>query len=107
MKDRFIAPRYMRPALTTLASLAGDLGIEAYVVGGSVRDVLLQRLPVDLDLAVNHDAFAFARRAAETLGGHYVELDDERSVARVVLKSHVVAQFVCNDDVERDDQLDN
>src|SRR5207248_6217393 len=40
----------------------------------------------DLDVAVSGQALTFARRAADVLDGHYVELDDERCVARVVLK---------------------
>ena len=81
----------MRRTLAVLASLADETAVDAYVVGGTVRDVLLERRPVDLDLAVSHDALAFARRAADVLGGRYVELDDERSVARIVLKSQSAA----------------
>ena len=85
MNRHFTAPPYMQLALTTLAALAHEIAVEAYVVGGTVRDVLLDRHPVDLDIAVTRDALGFARRAADALAGHYVELDDERSVARVVL----------------------
>ncbi|MGB8426199.1 MAG: hypothetical protein WCD88_10485, partial [Desulfobacterales bacterium] len=38
--------------------------LEAYLVGGSVRDLLLGRRPFDLDLAVAGDPAAFARRLA-------------------------------------------
>lgn len=40
-----------------------------FLVGGAVRDLLLGRDPVDLDLAVEGDAEAVARRLAEALGG--------------------------------------
>jgi tRNA nucleotidyltransferase (CCA-adding enzyme) len=40
-----------------------------YVVGGAVRDVLLGRVPHELDFVVEGDAVAVARRAAERLGG--------------------------------------
>ena len=76
----------MQPALTALAALAQEMAVEPHVVGGTVRDVLLDRRPIDLDVAVSRDALAFARRAADILAGHYVELDDERAVARIVLK---------------------
>ena len=76
----------MWPTVRALASLAHEVAIDAYAVGGTVRDVLLERRPVDLDVAVSGQALTFARRAADVLDGHYVELDDERSVARVVLK---------------------
>jgi tRNA nucleotidyltransferase (CCA-adding enzyme) len=50
-----------------LAALRDEPGV--YVVGGAVRDVLLGRAPHELDLVVEGDATAVARRAAERLGG--------------------------------------
>lgn len=46
----------------------------AYVVGGSIRDVLLGRPPLDYDLAVRGDPEGFARRMVAGTAGHYVEL---------------------------------
>jgi tRNA nucleotidyltransferase (CCA-adding enzyme) len=40
-----------------------------HVVGGAVRDVLLDRTPHELDLVVEGDAVAVARRAARRVGG--------------------------------------
>src|ERR1700748_3212963 len=40
-----------------------------YVVGGAVRDALLGRTPRELDLVVEGDALAVARRAAARVGG--------------------------------------
>ena len=56
-----------------------------YLVGGTVRDLLLGRASRDVDLAVTHDALAIGRRLANRLGGAFVPLDVERDVARVVL----------------------
>ena len=63
-----------------------------YLVGGSLRDALLDRPLRDLDLAVAGDATALGRALAERLGrlpagrqGHFVLMDPERAVARVVL----------------------
>ena len=50
-------------------SAASELGIEAYLVGGPVRDLLLGREVVDLDLMVAGDGIAFAHALAERLGG--------------------------------------
>ncbi len=57
---------------------------EAYLVGGAVRDLLLGRPLVDLDLAVPRGAVALARRLADGLGAAFVALDEERGVARIV-----------------------
>src|SRR5439155_16635232 len=103
LKTHFTAPPYMRPTLDVLASLARTMGLEGYVVGGTVRDVLLDRRPVDLDVALSRDALVFARHAADILGGHDVELDDDRSVARVVLKREERAEASTERRADRED----
>ncbi|MEA3407044.1 MAG: hypothetical protein U9R48_03045 [Chloroflexota bacterium] len=59
--------------------------LRTYVVGGSVRDALLERPGHDVDIAVAGEAMALARRVADALGGAYVPLDAEHDVARVVI----------------------
>jgi tRNA nucleotidyltransferase/poly(A) polymerase len=63
---------------------------EGYLVGGSLRDALLDRDLTDLDLAVAGDAPEFARTLADRLGGHYVLLDNERGTARIALDEGLV-----------------
>ena len=41
----------------------------AFLVGGAVRDLLLGRPTVDIDVAIEGDARAVARDLAERLGG--------------------------------------
>jgi tRNA nucleotidyltransferase (CCA-adding enzyme) len=50
-----------------LDALAGEPGV--HVVGGAVRDVLLDRVPRELDLLVEGDAVRVAQHAAARLGG--------------------------------------
>ncbi len=50
------------------AELALERGWRVYLVGGYVRDVLLERLHYDLDIAVEGDAIALARVLEERLG---------------------------------------
>ena len=50
-----------------LAAVGDEPGV--HVVGGAVRDVLLDRVPRELDLVVEGDAVAVARRAAARVGG--------------------------------------
>src|SRR4051812_31275080 len=64
------APEHVLDALRphpALEALAGEPDV--YVVGGAVRDALVGRVPHELDLLVEGDATAVARRAAERLGG--------------------------------------
>jgi poly(A) polymerase len=79
----FTPPPRIAALIERLTELAA--GREAYVVGGTVRDVLLGRQTRDVDLAIAGDALAWARGAADALGAHFVLLDDERDVARLVL----------------------
>ena len=61
-------------------------GIEAYLVGGVVRDALLGRATAgDIDVAVGADALATGRDLAALLGGHLVVLDQTRAIVRVVV----------------------
>jgi len=57
------------------------------LVGGAVRDGLLDRLQEqpDLDLVVPSDAIALTKALAQELHGTCVVLDAERSIARLVL----------------------
>ena len=48
------------------------LGVAVWAVGGFVRDVLLERPALDLDLVVEGDGPAFARRLAEEIHGRTV-----------------------------------
>ena len=60
---------------------------EAALVGGAVRDALLDRLGTtpDLDLVVEGDAVALCRQLSRRHGGSSVVLDSERSMARLVI----------------------
>lgn len=58
----------------------------AYLVGGSVRDALLQRykIPLDLDFVLPEKAIATAKKIANQSRAGFVVLDAEREIARVV-----------------------
>lgn len=58
---------------------------EVYLVGGAVRDMLLNRFSRDLDFAVPANGIALARRVANTLRADYMTLDGERDTGRVIV----------------------
>ena len=65
-------------------------GKGAYIVGGSVRDLLLGQTPVDYDIAVYENPKYFAQRVAEKTSGRLVELGKPGQVLfRVVSKNYV------------------
>jgi len=56
--------------LLGVAGKVGEsMGTPAYAVGGFVRDLMLGRLALDIDLVVEGDGIAFARRLSEETGG--------------------------------------
>lgn len=68
-------------------AFAGEGGV--HVIGGAVRDVLLGRVPRELDFVVEGDAVAVARRAARRLGGSVSEYG-EFGTATVRLEGHAL-----------------
>ena len=56
-----------------------------FLVGGSVRDVILGRTTNDLDFVYAGDSLALARRIGDAIGAAYYPLDLERQTARLVL----------------------
>ena len=65
-------PARLGSAVDEARSAASEFGVEAHLVGGPVRDLLLGREVVDLDLMVVGDGVTFAHALAERLGGAVV-----------------------------------
>ena len=60
-----------------------------YVVGGSIRDLLCGRTPVDYDLAVADDPDGFARLLAARTAGHVVEFGQHgHTIRRLVTRDY-------------------
>jgi poly(A) polymerase len=75
-------------ALTPLEPIRrclADAGLRAYLVGGALRDRLLDRDSRDIDIAVTGDGIRAAAEVARALGGTPVTLDTEHGIGRVVL----------------------
>jgi tRNA nucleotidyltransferase (CCA-adding enzyme) len=60
--------RPLRPVFEAVAAL-GERAEGVYLVGGTVRDILLGEENFDVDIAVEGDAIGFARALAANLGG--------------------------------------
>ncbi|MBI4860181.1 MAG: CCA tRNA nucleotidyltransferase [Candidatus Riflebacteria bacterium] len=73
--------------LDRLLTVAREARRELYLVGGCLRDLLIGRPVVEVDLATDDDPFDLARRTARRLGGAFVPLDTQFGIARVVVKT--------------------
>jgi len=60
--------------------------IKAYLVGGAVRDMLLNRETADIDIAVDSDALETASNISKQTGGVFVLLDEANRIGRVVIE---------------------
>jgi len=72
------------PAPIRQLLLEHSAGRELWLVGGAVRDSLLDRPSQDLDFVVHGEARPLARALATALDGHYFDLDVERDAGRIV-----------------------
>ncbi|MCD6081324.1 CCA tRNA nucleotidyltransferase [candidate division WOR-3 bacterium] len=94
MRDRF--EQLLKPWLPYLPDS------EIYLVGGTVRDILMGREPNDFDFVViKQDAASVAREFAHRIRGVVVELDPTRNEYRVV-KQPYTFDFVGADNLYED-----
>ena len=60
---------------------------EAYIIGGFVRDILMNKKSPDRDLILcNCDVEKFSKDLADKLNAHYIELDPINKIYRIVLQ---------------------
>ncbi len=71
--------------LRSLADYFDARGVRVWVTGGFLRDLLLERHPYDIDLAVAGDPLSVGPHLAESLGGQFFPLREERGQARILL----------------------
>ena len=63
---------------------------EAYIVGGFVRDIFMNKKSPDRDLIIcNCDIEKFSKNLAEKLNAHYIELDPINKIYRLVLEDKI------------------
>ena len=63
--------RKMLDLLQDIGKVAKRMGFNSYAVGGFVRDLLLKKKNLDLDIVIEGDGMAFAKELAQYLGGRY------------------------------------
>ncbi|MFL5753229.1 MAG: CCA tRNA nucleotidyltransferase, partial [Bacteroidia bacterium] len=56
------------PIFKTIAELSGKLNVDAYVIGGYVRDIFLEREKKDIDIVVTGSGIELARKLKDKLG---------------------------------------
>lgn len=87
MNTHRISQKIDIPLFHTISEVAAEHGVQAFIVGGYVRDILLQRDSKDLDIVVDKDGLGFAELLASRLEGTKVNL----------FQKFGTAQFIAND----------
>jgi tRNA nucleotidyltransferase (CCA-adding enzyme) len=65
LKDRF--PEKVYQVLKSAGEVADQMGVNVYLVGGSVRDLLLGQANLDIDLVIEGDGILFAKELSSKL----------------------------------------
>jgi poly(A) polymerase len=84
--------RLRQPLLLRITSLLPE-GVPVFLVGGAIRDALLNRAHYDLDFVTPGDALKIAQQVGDKIGAAYFPLDTERNMARLVLKPDVAQDY--------------
>jgi tRNA nucleotidyltransferase (CCA-adding enzyme) len=87
LKDRL--PEVYHRLLRAAGEIAEEMGISAYLVGGSVRDLLRGEENLDMDIVVEGDGIAFAHKLADTIGAR-VHPHERFGTAKLVINSHKI-----------------
>lgn len=67
---------------------------DVFLVGGAVRDMLLNRVSHDLDFAVPSNGISHARKVANALDADFMVLDEERDTGRVIVNEDGIRTFL-------------
>ncbi|MDP3142956.1 MAG: HD domain-containing protein [Candidatus Omnitrophota bacterium] len=84
--DPLLKELQQQPHLLSLAPLIKRRNCQVFLVGGFLRNLLLDKKDgnLDLDFAVSYDALELARQFSRKIKGFYVVLDRKERCARVI-----------------------
>ena len=98
-----------QPAIQQLIDLIQQQQQSAWLVGGALRDLVLQRKVSDLDLATSGDPTPLAQAWSRQVGGRWFWLDQSRQQSRVLVSDRLEVDFcplraatICEDQQLRD-----
>ncbi len=78
-------PRHLIELLKEFGAVADDLGFSAYAVGGFIRDLLLRRANMDIDIVIEGSGIEFARKYAATHEGVRFRTHEKFGTAVIIL----------------------
>ncbi len=73
--------------IKTLYTFVKEHNIELYIVGGSVRDLLLNRFITDYDFTLESNVFQYAKMFADSIHAPIVPLEENPPTVRIIIRS--------------------
>ncbi len=71
-KMRTVFPLQIQIILRDIGRVAEKNGYQVYLVGGIVRDLIMEKENLDIDIVLEHDGISFGKLLVEKLGGRLV-----------------------------------
>ncbi|MBN2279053.1 MAG: HD domain-containing protein [Candidatus Marinimicrobia bacterium] len=90
LKDKFPAKDPITKILEKIAKVAHENRINIYLVGGAVRDKIMDRQSTDIDICVIGDAISFAEKFGNTVGRENIITYPKFGTAMVPFHHYVV-----------------
>jgi len=90
LKDKFPEKEAVTKILHRIAKVAHKNEVELYLVGGAVRDKIMERETTDIDIAVIGNAIEFAEKFGDTVGRDKIITYPKFGTAMVPFQNYVV-----------------
>ena len=74
----------LNSSIKLLNDFAEGMNVRLFLVGGSVRDLLLKRSTHDFDFTLAADAIKFAKAFSESIKAPFIQLEEKPATARVI-----------------------
>lgn len=84
----------MKEIVKIIQELGSQTNTQVFVVGGYIRDFLLNENSLDLDIAVSKSAEAFAKKLANKLKGKFIILDAKNKNYRIAVFNKPKLKYV-------------
>lgn len=84
----------MKEIVTIIQEIAGQTNTEVFVVGGYIRNFLLNKMSLDLDIIVSKSAEVYAKNLAKKLKGKFIILDAKNKNYRVAVFNNPQLKYI-------------
>lgn len=84
----------MLKEISEVINLAKETKTDVYIVGGYIRDVLLKKKSLDIDLVVSEKAESFAKKLAKKINGKCFILHSDLQVYRVAVINNPDLEYI-------------